>query len=103
MNRNFLLTLILFIVAFIVVVVLITAFATRVSESTLVVCKTPIATYGGTVVSVDNETFTTITSGYFFPQGTITSTFITNVTFSATPGYSTSISELGNCTFTSAT
>ena len=100
MNRGIIFFAAILVVALVVTVVLIKIPRTpRVTNSDLVICGTQIV-YGGSIVYSSNETTTTVYSGNFFPEETVTSTFTTNVTFSATPGKSTSISDLGKCTFT---
>ncbi len=100
MNRGIVFFAVILIVASVVTVVAINTLRTpRVTNSDLVICGTRIV-YGGSIAYYTNETTATVyVSGNFFPEETVTSTFTTNVTFSATPGYSTSISDLGNCTF----
>jgi len=95
---------VIIIIAFVVLVVVLNEMTTpRVLDSTLVICGTEIV-YGNTIAYYSNETTKTVyVSGNFVPEDTVTSTFVTNVTLSAAPGYSTSISDLGNCTFTSST
>ncbi|MDA4130312.1 MAG: hypothetical protein OK457_06040 [Thaumarchaeota archaeon] len=100
MKRNIVFLAAIILVALVVTVVVTNSLRTpTVTNSDLVICGTQIV-YGGSIVYSSNETTTTVFSGNFFPEETVTSTFTTNVTFSATPGYSTSISDLGKCTFT---
>jgi hypothetical protein len=91
------------------IVIIITAFAVvifglttlRAPEYTIVACGTQIV-YGGEILYSTNETTTTIRNASFFPQGTYTSTFETNVSTLETLGYSTSFTDLGVCTYTTS-
>jgi hypothetical protein len=99
-SRNFLFAIVIVIIAFLFLVALVDIVRTpKVPESTNVVCVTE-AIYGHDVYSISNETTTTITTVNAYPVDTVTSSYITNVSISATPGYSTSITGLGVCTFT---
>jgi hypothetical protein len=102
MRRNFVLMVAVIIIAFVIILIAINSSSPKISYSNRVVCETATATYGGSIVYLSTGNSTTVTSGAFFAQGTEFQTIATNLTYTTTPGYSTSFSELGNCTFISS-
>lgn len=98
MKWQYVLVPILVVFVSVLVLVLTGNLVSRSQKSTLVACGTEIV-YGGEIEYSSNATTTTYISFGFFPQGTQTSIYTTNVTVSETPAYTTSFSDVGACTF----